>query len=57
MVPGDQLRLEITVEKLGRFSGRARAVASVDGEVACEATLAFVMPRNQEIGGGRSAGG
>lgn len=57
VVPGDQLRLEITLEKLGRFSGRARAVATVDGEVACEATLSFVMPRDQSIGGGRPAGG
>jgi 3-hydroxyacyl-[acyl-carrier-protein] dehydratase len=57
VVPGDQLRLEITVEKLGRFSGRAKAVATVDGEVACEAVLSFVMPRNQAIAGGRSSGG
>ena len=57
VVPGDQLRLEITIEKLGRFSGRARAVATVEGEVACEATLSFVMPRNQDIAGGRSVGG
>ena len=57
VVPGDQLRLEITIEKLGRFSGRARAVATVEGEVACEATLSFVMPRNQDIAAGRGAGG
>ena len=57
VVPGDQLRLEITIEKLGRFSGRARAVATVEGEVACEATLSFVMPRNQDLGAGRSADG
>jgi 3-hydroxyacyl-[acyl-carrier-protein] dehydratase len=57
VVPGDQLRLEITIEKLGRFSGRARAVATVEGEVACEAVLSFVMPRNQDIAAGRGAGG
>jgi len=42
--PGDRLRLEVTMEKLGRRFGRGRAVASVDGEVACEATLTFVIP-------------
>jgi 3-hydroxyacyl-[acyl-carrier-protein] dehydratase len=57
VVPGDTLRLEITVEKLGRVSGRARAVASVEGEVACEAYLTFIMPRDQDLGGGRASGG
>ena len=33
------------------------AVATVEGEVACEATLSFVMPRNQDIAAGRGAGG
>jgi 3-hydroxyacyl-[acyl-carrier-protein] dehydratase len=44
VVPGDVLRLEVTMERLGRRMGRGRAVASVDGEVACEATLAFLIP-------------
>jgi 3-hydroxyacyl-[acyl-carrier-protein] dehydratase len=44
VVPGDVLRLEITMEKLGSRFGRARGVASVDGEIACEATLSFVIP-------------
>jgi len=42
--PGDRLRLEVTMEKLGRRFGRGRAIASVDGEVACEATLSFIIP-------------
>jgi 3-hydroxyacyl-[acyl-carrier-protein] dehydratase len=42
--PGDRLTLEITMEKLGRRFGKGRAVASVDGEVACEAVLSFVIP-------------
>jgi beta-hydroxyacyl-[acyl carrier protein] dehydratase FabZ len=54
VVPGDTLRLEITVEKLARLFGRARAVATVDGEVAVEAILSFVIPRDQSIGGGRT---
>ena len=42
--PGDVMRLEVTMEKLGRRFGRAKAVASVDGEVCCEAKLSFVIP-------------
>jgi 3-hydroxyacyl-[acyl-carrier-protein] dehydratase len=44
VVPGDVLRLEITMEKLGSRMGRGRGIASVDGEVACEATLSFIIP-------------
>jgi 3-hydroxyacyl-[acyl-carrier-protein] dehydratase len=44
VVPGDVLRLEITMEKLGSRFGRGRGIASVDGEIACEATLSFVIP-------------
>jgi len=42
--PGDRLTLEVTMEKLGRRFGKGRAVASVDGEVACEALLSFIIP-------------
>ena len=44
VAPGDTLRLEITMEKLGSRFGRARGIASVDGEVACEGLLTFVIP-------------
>ena len=44
VTPGDTLRLEVTMEKLGSRFGRGRAVASVDGEVACEATISFIIP-------------
>ena len=44
VVPGDVLRLEVTMDKLGSRFGRGRGVASVDGEVACEATLSFIIP-------------
>jgi 3-hydroxyacyl-[acyl-carrier-protein] dehydratase len=44
VVPGDTLRLEITMDKLGSRFGKARARASVDGETACEATLSFIIP-------------
>jgi len=52
VVPGDTLRLEVTVEKLRGMFGRVRGVASVDGEVAVEATLSIIIPRDQELGGG-----
>jgi 3-hydroxyacyl-[acyl-carrier-protein] dehydratase len=42
--PGDRLTLVVTMEKLGRRFGKGRAVASVDGETACEALLSFVIP-------------
>ena len=44
VVPGDTLRLEVTMEKLGSRFGRGRGVASVDGEVACEGSLSFIIP-------------
>jgi 3-hydroxyacyl-[acyl-carrier-protein] dehydratase len=52
VVPGDAVRLEVTVEKLRGMFGRVRGVASVDGEVAVEATLSIIIPRDQEIAGG-----
>jgi 3-hydroxyacyl-[acyl-carrier-protein] dehydratase len=52
VVPGDTLRLEVTVEKLRGMFGRVKAVASVGDEVAVEATLSIIIPRDQEIGGG-----
>ena len=42
--PGDTLRLEVIIEKLGSRFGRGRGVASVVGETACEATISFVIP-------------
>ena len=42
--PGDTLRLEVTMEKLGSRFGRGRGIASVDGETACEVTISFVIP-------------
>ncbi|MGA4711119.1 3-hydroxyacyl-ACP dehydratase FabZ [Bacillus safensis] len=39
--PGDQLRLEVEVTRLRGPVAKGRAVATVDGEVACEADLTF----------------
>ena len=52
VVPGDTLRLEVTIEKLRGMFGRVRAVATVEGEVAAEATLSIIIPRDQSLGGG-----
>jgi 3-hydroxyacyl-[acyl-carrier-protein] dehydratase len=47
--PGDRLSLEVTMDKLGRRFGRGRGVASVDGEVACEASISFVIPPEEAL--------
>src|SRR6476646_982138 len=36
VVPGDQLRLEVEITRLRGTVGKGRAVATVDGEIACE---------------------
>jgi 3-hydroxyacyl-[acyl-carrier-protein] dehydratase len=54
VLPGDTLRLEITVDKLRGMFGRVRGVATVDGEAAVEATLSIIIPRDQEMGGGQT---
>jgi len=43
VTPGDQLRLEVTMDRLGKKFGRGKAVATVDGNVACEAVLSFII--------------
>jgi 3-hydroxyacyl-[acyl-carrier-protein] dehydratase len=50
VVPGDQLVLKVEIEKLRGMFGRVRGVASVDGEVAVEATLSIIVPRDQSVG-------
>ena len=48
--PGDVISLEVTMEKLGGRFGRGHAVARVEGEVACEADLSFIIPREGVLG-------
>ena len=52
VVPGDTLRLEVTVERLRGMFGRVRGAASVDGQLAAEATLSIIIPRDQSLGRG-----
>jgi 3-hydroxyacyl-[acyl-carrier-protein] dehydratase len=54
VVPGDTLLLKVEVEKLRGMFGRVRGTASVDGEVAVEAVLSIIIPRDQAQGGGES---
>jgi len=43
VVPGDTLRLDVEITKMrGRF-GFGTAVATVEGEIACEAQFSFVV--------------
>jgi 3-hydroxyacyl-[acyl-carrier-protein] dehydratase len=41
--PGDQLRLEVEMIKLRGAIGKGKAVATVDGELACEAEITFAI--------------
>ncbi len=43
VVPGDTLRLEVTLEKLRRRIGKGRGVATVDGAVAAEGEFTFAI--------------
>ncbi len=43
VVPGDQLRLEVEIVKLRGPVGKGRAIATVDGEVTCEAEITFAL--------------
>ena len=43
VVPGDQLRLEVEMERLRRGIGRAAATATVEGQTAAEGRLTFAL--------------
>lgn len=43
VTPGDLLRLEVKLERLRSRSGRGHGVASVDGQVAAEGDITFVI--------------
>ena len=43
VVPGDTLDLEVTLGRLSARAGRGSGRATVNGEVACEADLLFVL--------------
>ncbi len=41
--PGDTLRLEVRFEKIRMGIGKGKGVATVDGQLACEAELIFAL--------------
>ena len=43
VVPGDQLRLEFTLEKMRGPVGKGQVRATVDGQVAAEGTISFAL--------------
>lgn len=43
VVPGDQLHLEVTMTRTRGKIAKATAVATVEGEVACEAEVTFAL--------------
>jgi 3-hydroxyacyl-[acyl-carrier-protein] dehydratase len=43
VLPGETLDLEVTIDRLSARAGSGHGVATVDGEVACETGLFFVL--------------
>jgi 3-hydroxyacyl-[acyl-carrier-protein] dehydratase len=43
VVPGDTLDLEVTLNRLSARAGTGQGIASVEGQMACEASLLFVI--------------
>jgi 3-hydroxyacyl-[acyl-carrier-protein] dehydratase len=46
--PGDQLRLEVEMTRVRGPVGKGKAVATVDGEIACEAEITFALGEKKE---------
>ena len=43
VVPGETLELEVVLDQLGALAGRGTGTARVDGKVACQAGMLFVI--------------
>lgn len=43
VIPGDQLRLDVTMDRLRRGIGRATAIATVNEQVAAQGQLTFAL--------------
>ncbi len=41
--PGDQLRLEVEIIRIKGPIGKGKAIATVDGEIACETEIMFAL--------------
>ncbi len=49
VVPGDQLRMEITIEKAHSTGGMIKGVAKVDGQVVAKGDMTFGVKRRSEM--------
>jgi 3-hydroxyacyl-[acyl-carrier-protein] dehydratase len=43
VTPGDTLEMEVTLDQLGASAGRGQGTARVEGKVACQASMLFVI--------------
>lgn len=43
VVPGDQLRLEVEITRMRGSIGKGKAIATVDGDIACETEITFAL--------------
>jgi 3-hydroxyacyl-[acyl-carrier-protein] dehydratase len=43
VIPGDTMELEVELDQLGSMSGKGRGTARVGGQVACQASMLFVI--------------
>ncbi|HEY4578856.1 MAG TPA: 3-hydroxyacyl-ACP dehydratase FabZ, partial [Savagea sp.] len=43
VIPGDRLDLEVEITRSRGAIGKGKAIASVDGEIACEAEITFAL--------------
>lgn len=48
VTPGDQLRLEVEMTRVRGSIGKGKAVATVDGELVCEAEITFALGEKAE---------
>jgi 3-hydroxyacyl-[acyl-carrier-protein] dehydratase len=54
VVPGDQLVMEVKLDRAGNSFGQVRGTASVDGRQVAEAVIRFALvPRQNLAGAGR----
>src|SRR5699024_7980746 len=47
--PGDQLRLEVEITRMKGGIGKGEGIATVDGEVACEAEIRFGIEEQEKV--------
>ncbi len=57
VVPGDRLDLEVTLGRMSARAGKGSGRATVDGQLACEADLLFVLVDTTDATGATDAAG